>query len=104
LEKLIEIAHYGNHDQFKNVIITNIKDDYLYNYDEKSDVFILSNKTNLMRFIVNNRIEDLKKIYNELIKIKNSNNQSIISDEIKRKVNYYFDDIQNETEISGITK
>ena len=100
LEKLIEIAHCGNHDQFKNVIITNIKDDYLYNYDEKSGVFILSNKTNLMRFLVNNRIEDLKKIYNELIKIKNSNNQSIISDEIKRKVNYYFDDIQNETEIS----
>jgi hypothetical protein len=34
LEKLIEIVHCGNYDQFKNIIITNMKDNYMYKYEE----------------------------------------------------------------------
>ena len=34
LEKIVEITHCGIMNQFKNIIITNLKDDYAYRYDE----------------------------------------------------------------------
>ena len=33
LEKLIKIVHCGKYNQFKNIIITNMKDNYMYKYD-----------------------------------------------------------------------
>ena len=34
LEKIVEITHCGEMNQFKNIIITNLKDNYAYRYDE----------------------------------------------------------------------
>jgi hypothetical protein len=33
LDKLIEIVHCGKYNQFKNIILTNMKDNYIYKYD-----------------------------------------------------------------------
>ena len=40
LEKLIEIVHCGKYNQFKNIIITNMKDNYMYKYDDINGQFI----------------------------------------------------------------
>lgn len=67
LEKLIEIVHCGKYNQFKNIIVTNIKDNYMYKYDEKQGVFILSNKKEVLNSLVDFRMGDLEVIYNEFL-------------------------------------
>jgi hypothetical protein len=68
LEKIVEIVHCGNYGQFKNIIITNMKDNYLYTYDEKKGHFILSSKSEALNTLIDNRVSDLDIIYNELLK------------------------------------
>jgi len=67
LEKIIEIVHCGKYDQFKNVIITNMKDNYMYKYDDKKGIFVLSNKADVLRMLLEYRLGDLEIIYNELL-------------------------------------
>jgi hypothetical protein len=67
LEKLIEIVHCGKYHQFKNIIITNMKDNYMYKYDEKKGVFVLSTKSDVINSLIDYRICDLEVIYNELL-------------------------------------
>jgi len=67
LEKLIEIVHCGKYYQFKNIIITNMKDNYMYKYDENKGVFILSTKSDVINTLIDYRIYDLEVIYNELL-------------------------------------
>jgi hypothetical protein len=68
LEKIVEIVHCGDYGQFKNIIITNMKDNYLYTYDEKKGHFILSSKSEALNTLIDNRVSDLDIIYNELLK------------------------------------
>jgi hypothetical protein len=68
LDKIVEIVHCGNYGQFKNIIITNMKDNYLYTYDEKKGHFILSSKSEALNTLIDNRVSDLDIIYNELLK------------------------------------
>ncbi len=67
LEKLIEIIHCGKYNQFKNIIITNMKDQYMYKYDDKHGIFILSPKTDVLNSLINYRLDDLEVIYNDLL-------------------------------------
>ncbi len=65
LEKFIEITNTGKYDQFKNIIITNIKDPYAYKFDDKQGFFVTCNKTEVLNELVNNRVNDIEAIYNE---------------------------------------
>jgi len=65
LEKFIEITNIGKYDQFKNIIITNIKDPYAYKFDDKQGFFVTCNKTEVLNELVNNRVTDIEAIYNE---------------------------------------
>ena len=67
LEKLIEIVHCGKYKQFKNIIITNMKDNFMYKYDDNKGQFTLSTKTDVLNSLINYRIEDLEVIYNDLL-------------------------------------
>jgi len=67
LEKLIEIIHCGKYNQFKNIILTNIKDSYMYKYDDTKGQFILSTKSDVLNSLINYRLDDLEVIYNDLI-------------------------------------
>jgi len=66
LEKLVEIVHCGKYNKFKNIIITNIKDNYMYKYDDKKGYFILSTKNEVLNSLIDYRIYDLEVIYNDL--------------------------------------
>ncbi len=66
IEKLIEITNAGKYDQFKNIVITNKRDNNAYIYDDKSGVFINCDKNWALSKLVSNRLEDVEEIYNEL--------------------------------------
>jgi hypothetical protein len=99
----------GNYDQFKNLIITNLKDNFVYKYDEKEGYFVTANKTESMNELINNRINDIGTIYDEvegkfpskkididmkekvkdLIEKINDENTPIIDENINKKYNNY---------------
>ena len=89
LDKLIEIIHCGKYNQFKNIIITNMKDNYMYKYDDKLGHFILSTKSDVLNSLIDYRIDDLETIYHELIdKNKLDNNTKDIIEKFINKINY----------------
>ncbi len=65
IEKLIEITNAGKYDQFKNVIITNKRDNDIYMYDEKSGLYINNDKQLILNKLVLKRLEEIEEIYNE---------------------------------------
>jgi len=66
LEKIVEIAHCGEYKQFKNIIITNLKNNYAYKYDKERGYFITIEKNDLLDDIVLHRITDIEAIYDEI--------------------------------------
>ena len=92
LEKIIEIVHCGKYDQFKNVIITNMKDNYMYKYDDKKGIFVLSNKADVLRMLLEYRLGDLEIIYNQLLE----NNK--IDERTKSCIEKFINQINFDTE------
>ena len=66
LDKLVEIAHCGNYNQFKNVVITNLKDEFAYQYDSSKGFFVTVKKNDLITDIIEYRIYDINDIYDEM--------------------------------------
>ena len=67
LEKLIEIIHCGRYNQFKNIIITNMNNNYMYKYDDEKQQFVLSTKNSVLNSLIDCRVSDIEVIYNELV-------------------------------------
>ena len=65
IEKLIEIVYVGKYDQFKNILITNKRENDIYTYDDKSDLYIINDKNLVLNKLVANRLGDVEEIYNE---------------------------------------
>ena len=89
LEKLVEIAHCGEMNQFKNIIITNLKDNYAYKYDETKGYFIAVPKNTLLDNLIMVRLTDIEAIYDEL---KTANK---IDDRTKRIIQNFLDKMEN---------
>jgi hypothetical protein len=88
LEKLIEIVHCGKYNQFKNIIITNMKDNYIYKYNDKIGHFILSTKIEILNSLIDCRMYDLEVIYNDLLeKNKLDNKTKDIIEKFINKIN-----------------
>ena len=66
IEKIVEIAHCGNYTQFKNIVITNLKDNFAYKYNEEKGYFVTVTKTDVLTDLIGDRIMDIEAIYNEL--------------------------------------
>ena len=67
LEEIIKIAHCVNYKQFKNIIITNLKDNIAYKYDNKLKYFITIDKNEVINELIDNRVCDIGEIYTELM-------------------------------------
>jgi len=65
IEKLIEIVYVGKYDQFKNILVTNKRENDIYTYDDKSNLYIINDKNLVLNKLVANRIDDVEEIYNE---------------------------------------
>ena len=89
LEKLVETVHCGKYNQFKNIIITNMKDQYMYKYDDGKGQFVLSTKTDVLNSLINYRLDDLEVIYNDLIEDNKLDNKTKdIIEKFVNKINY----------------
>ena len=66
LERIVEIAHCGDYNQFKNIIITNLKDNFAYKYDQIKGYFITVEKNDLLDAVITIRLTDIEEIYDEL--------------------------------------
>jgi hypothetical protein len=90
LNKLIEITNCGNYNNFKNIIITNLKDNYAYKYDDKLGYFIAGNKNEICSDLINNRVMDIEAIYDEL------STANKIDDKTKEIIQTFLDKIGDE--------
>ena len=89
LEKLVETIHCGKYNQFKNIIITNMKDQYMYKYDDSKGQFILSTKTDVLNSLINYRLDDLEVIYNDLLEDNKIDEKTKdIIEKFVNKINY----------------
>jgi len=89
LEKMIEIVHCGKYNQFKNIIVTNMKDNYMYKYDDSKGYFVLSTKNDVLNSLIDYRIYDLEVIYNDLLtNNKLDENTKDIVEKFINKINY----------------
>jgi hypothetical protein len=90
LEKIVEIAHCGEMNQFKNILITNLKDNYAYRYDDSKGYFITVAKNDLLDNVIINRVMDIEAIYDEL---KTANK---INDKTKKLIQDFLDKMENK--------
>ena len=66
LDKLVEITHCGEYNQFKNIIVTNLKDEFAYKYDDSKGFFVTVKKNDIIADIIDYRIYNLSEIYDEM--------------------------------------
>jgi hypothetical protein len=90
LEKIVEIAHCGNMNQYKNIIITNLKDNYAYKYDDAKGYFVTTPKNVLLDDVVTHRITDIEEIYDEL------DSANKIDPKTKKIIQDFLDKISNQ--------
>lgn len=90
LEKIVEITHCGNMNQFKNIIITNLKDNYAYKYDDTKGYFVSIPKNILLDDVITHRITDIEAIYDEL------NSANKIDNKTKKIIQDFLDKMGNE--------
>ena len=89
LDKLIEIIHCGKYNQFKNIIITNMNNNYMYKYDDQVGHFVLSTKIDILNSLIDYRLDDLEIIYNDLLeKNKLDENTKNIIEKFINKINH----------------
>jgi len=65
MDNFIEMTYCGKNPQFKNVVITNLKDDYGYKYDSTKGYFVTVNKNELLDDIFECRKLNIEEIYDE---------------------------------------
>ena len=78
------------HNKFKNIVITNLKDNFAYKYDENKGYFITTTKNEVFNDLVSYRITDIEEIYDEL------SSANKIDDKTKELIQNFLDKIQNE--------
>ena len=66
LNDLIELVHAsGKYKKFMNVCITNLQNTIAYKFDEKMNNFIAVNKNELLNDLVDSRVYDIEKFFEE---------------------------------------
>ena len=66
LDKLVEITHCGDYNQFKNIVVTNLKDEFAYQYDSTKGFFVAVKKNDIIKDIIDYRIYNITEIYDEM--------------------------------------
>jgi hypothetical protein len=68
LDKIVEIVHCGSYPQFKNILITNLKNNFIYRFDASKGHFVVAMKEPTLQQLVETRLGDLEETYFELAK------------------------------------
>ena len=94
IDKMVELVHCRNHNTFKNILITNLKDKFAYKYDETKGYFITGNKTDFLDDVMTFRMIDLETIYDEL------STANKIDSRTKQLIQEFLDKMDNEEPFS----
>jgi hypothetical protein len=97
IEKLIEISYCGKYNQFKNVVITNLKSEHAYKYDTDKGYFITVNKSELLDDMFECRKLNIEEIYEEL------DNGNRLTPNQKRHIKQFLDECDSEEEFKPDT-
>ena len=85
INDLVELIHCsGKYKQFMNVYITNLQNTVAYRYNEKLNNFIVVNKNELLDEIIEARIYDITKFFEEAEKVLEPNTAADIKRIIKK--------------------
>jgi len=90
LQRLIELIHCGKFNQFRNVIISNIKDNYMYKFDDHKNMFSLVTKEDTLKTLLEYRLGDLELIYDQLV----SDNK--VDDKTKRCMERFINEMSDK--------
>jgi len=90
--KLTEIVHCGKYNQFKNVILTNMKGKYAEKYDSDKGYFVKTNQNSVIDDVYIHRSSDLQEIFDEF---KDGNQITTIT---KRAINHVIENYDREYE------
>jgi len=93
IEKLIEIINAGKYNQYKNIVITNKRENDAYIYDDKIDGFITSNKNWALTKLITNRLDNVEEIYNEF------DEKNKLSNNTKKILSSFFIKMSNEDKL-----
>jgi len=67
INHLVDLIHVsGKYKKFQNVYITNLQSTFAYKFDEKLNKFIAVNKNELLTDIVDSRMYDIQKFYDDI--------------------------------------
>jgi hypothetical protein len=66
IDEIVKMVHCGDHNMFKNILITNLKDKFAYTFDESKGYFITTTKSFILDDLITNRMMDIEAIYAEL--------------------------------------
>ena len=85
INDLVELIHCsGKYKEFMNVYITNLQNTIAYRYDKKINNFIAVNKTELLDEIIDCRIYDIQKFFDEAQHLLDPNHSADIIRILKR--------------------
>jgi len=92
INKLVEIVNCNvdKYHHYKNIIITNINNNYMYKYDDDSGQFKLAPKLTALNSLIDNRIGDIETIYQQLVDMNK------IDSKTKHLVEKFIDKINND--------
>jgi hypothetical protein len=99
LEKLVEIVHFGKYNQFKNIIITNANNNYMYKYDDNKGYFVLASKSEVLNSLIDYRVNDIEVIYTEYL--NNNKIDNTTKDIIEKFINRINSDENKFTDGEG---
>jgi hypothetical protein len=91
LEKMVELVHCGTRDDFKNIVITNLKDKFAYKFDTQKGFFVSIDKNVLLDELFLYRILDLEAIYSEL------SNANKIDNRTKKIIQDFLDKLDDKS-------
>jgi len=94
LNYLIEYVHFNEkYPQFQNIIVTNLKDNIAYKYDDNKKKFMATTKDELLEILMENRIIDIEDFYNFNSDKLNDNTNKVLNNFINKIKNddLYFD-------------
>lgn len=97
INDLVELINVSpEYKKYRNVCITNLQSSFGFKYSEKEKKFIAVNKNELLDDLIDNRIYDIEKFYNE-IELKMSADKAL-------KIKKFIDRILNEPELKNLKK
>jgi len=97
INDLVHLIHCsGRYKEFMNVYITNLQNTVAYKYDKKINNFIAVNKNELLDEIIDSRIYDITKFFNEAEKVLDP----VTAADIKRII----DKMETDDSFKGLKK